>query len=396
LESTYVRCTLTSQTSWCPMDFTELTEHRDLRDAIGAVTDKYGAAYFAERAVAHEPTSELWQDLARHGFIGINFPEEYGGGGAGMAELAIVCEETAAHGCPLLLLLVSSAISAELLARYGTLDQRREWLPRMASGDTKVVFAITEPDAGSNTRQITTTAVRDGGDYLLDGTKYYISGVDEADALIVVARTAPDKLSLLLVPTDAAGLVKHRLPVGISVPEKQYTLHFDHVRVPAAALIGTEHDGFRQVFDGLNPERITGAAVCVGIGRHAVIKGADYARTRSVWGPAIGSHQAISHPLAKAKVEVDLAAMMTAKAAWLYDNGHPAGEASNVAKYAAAEAAVGAVDHAIQIHGGNGLSAEYGLLPQWGLARLLRIAPVSREMILNYVAQHSLSLPRSY
>jgi alkylation response protein AidB-like acyl-CoA dehydrogenase len=378
------------------MDFTELTEHRDLRDAIGAVTDKYGAAYFAERAVAHEPTSELWQDLARHGFIGINFPEEYGGGGAGMAELAIVCEETAAHGCPLLLLLVSSAISAELLARYGTLDQRREWLPRMASGDTKVVFAITEPDAGSNTRQITTTAVRDGGDYLLDGTKYYISGVDEADALIVVARTAPDKLSLLLVPTDAAGLVKHRLPVGISVPEKQYTLHFDHVRVPAAALIGTEHDGFRQVFDGLNPERITGAAVCVGIGRHAVIKGADYARTRSVWGPAIGSHQAISHPLAKAKVEVDLAAMMTAKAAWLYDNGHPAGEASNVAKYAAAEAAVGAVDHAIQIHGGNGLSAEYGLLPQWGLARLLRIAPVSREMILNYVAQHSLSLPRSY
>jgi alkylation response protein AidB-like acyl-CoA dehydrogenase len=378
------------------MDFTELTEHRDLRDAIGAVTDKYGAAYFAERAVAHEPTSELWQDLARHGFIGINFPEEYGGGGAGMAELAIVCEETAAHGCPLLLLLVSSAISAELLARYGTLDQRREWLPRMASGDTKVVFAITEPDAGSNTRQITTTAVRDGGDYLLDGTKYYISGVDEADALIVVARTAPDKLSLFLVPTDAAGLVKHRLPVGISVPEKQYTLHFDHVRVPAAALIGTEHDGFRQVFDGLNPERITGAAVCVGIGRHAVIKGADYARTRSVWGPAIGSHQAISHPLAKAKIEVDLAAMMTAKAAWLYDNGHPAGEASNVAKYAAAEAAVGAVDHAIQIHGGNGLSAEYGLLPQWGLARLLRIAPVSREMILNYVAQHSLSLPRSY
>jgi alkylation response protein AidB-like acyl-CoA dehydrogenase len=243
---------------------------------------------------------------------------------------------------------------------------------------------------------MTTTAVRDGSDYLIDGTKYYISGVDEAEALIVVTRTAPEKLSLFLVPTDAPGLVKHRLPVGISVPEKQYTLHFDGVRVPAASLIGTEHDGFRQVFDGLNPERITGAAVCVGIGRHAVIKGADYARTRSVWGPAIGTHQAISHPLAKAKIEVDLAAMMTAKAAWLYDNGHPAAEASNIAKYAAAEAAVAAVDHTIQIHGGNGLSAEYGLLPQWGLARLLKIAPVSREMILNYVAQRSLSLPRSY
>ncbi|MDT5200375.1 MAG: hypothetical protein QOH34_1897 [Mycobacterium sp.] len=378
------------------MDFSEPPELRDLRQAIGAVTDKYGAGYFAERAAAHEPTTELWRDLAQHGFIGINFPEEYGGGEAGVAELAIVCEETAAHGCPLLLLLVSSAISGELLTRYGTPEQRQEWLPRMASGDTKVVFAITEPDAGSNTRQITSTATRDGGDYLLNGTKYYISGVDEAGALILVAKSAPGKLSLFLVPTDAAGLVKHRLPVGISLPEKQYTLHFDGVRVPADALVGTEHEGFRQVFDGLNPERITGAAVCVGIGRHAVAKGADYARTRSVWGPAIGSYQAISHPLAKAKIEVDLAAMMTAKAAWLYDQGQPAGEASNIAKYAAAEAAVAAVDHFIQIHGGNGLSAEYGLVPQWGLARLLRIASVRREMILNYVAQHSLSLPRSY
>ena len=168
-----------------------------------------------------------------------------------MSELAIVCEETAAHGCPLLLLLFSSAISGELLTRYGTVEQRREWLPRMASGDTQVAFAITEPDAGSNTRQITTTATRDGDDYLLNGTKYYISGLDEAAALIVVARSAPEKLSLFLVPTDAPGLIKHRLPVGISVPEKQYTLHFDDVRVPASGLVGTEHDGFRQVFDGL-------------------------------------------------------------------------------------------------------------------------------------------------
>jgi alkylation response protein AidB-like acyl-CoA dehydrogenase len=378
------------------VDFAESPEHRELRHAVGAVTDKYGADYFSERSVAHEPTDELWKDLAHHGFIGINFPEKYGGGGAGLIELAIVCEETAAHGCPLLLLLVSSAISGELLATYGSESQRREWLPRMATGESKVVFAITEPNAGSNTRQISTTAVRDGEDYLLNGTKYYISGVDEAGAMIVVTRTAPEKLTLFLVPTDAPGLAKHRLPVGISVPEKQYTLHFDNVRLPADAIIGTEHEGFRQVFDGLNPERITGAAVCVGIGRHAVEKGAEYARTRTVWGPAIGSYQAISHPLAQAKIEVELAAMMTAKAAWLYDHGIPAGEAANMAKYAAADAAVAAVDHAIQVHGGNGLSTEYGLLPQWGLARLLRIAPVSREMILNYVAQHTLRLPRSY
>ena len=378
------------------MDFLESPEHRDLRQAVGAVTDKYGPGYFAECATAGEPTTDLWQDLAAHGFIGISLPEEFGGGGAGMAELAIVCEETAAHGCPLLLLLVSSAISGELIARYGSAEQRQEWLPRMASGETKVVFAITEPDAGSNTHKISTTAQRDGDDYVITGTKYYISGVDEAGALIVVARTAPEKLSLFLVPTDAPGLVAHRLPVGISLPEKQFTLHFDNVRLPTTSLVGTEHEGFRQVFDGLNPERITGAAVCLGVGRHAIAKAADYARVRSVWGPAIGSYQAISHPLAQARIEVDLAAMMTAKAAWLYDNGHPAGEASNMAKYAAAEAAVAAADQAIQTHGGNGLSAEYGLLPQWGLARLLRSAPVSREMILNYVAQHTLALPRSY
>jgi alkylation response protein AidB-like acyl-CoA dehydrogenase len=296
----------------------------------------------------------------------------------------------------LLLLWVSSAISGELLARYGSAEQCREWLPRMASGETKVVFAITEPDAGSNSRQISTSAVRAGGDYRLNGTKYYISGVDEADALIVVTRTAPERLSLFLVPTDAPGLIKHRLPVGISVPEKQFTLHLDNVRVPASNLVGTEHEGFRQVFDGLNPERITGAAVCVGIGRHVLSKGAEYARTRAVWGPPIGAYQAIAHPLAQAKISVELAAMMTSKAAWLFDRQQPAGEAANMAKYAAAEAAIEAVDHVIQLHGGNGLSAEYGLLPQCGLARLLRIAPVSREMILNYVAQHSLGLPRSY
>lgn len=378
------------------MNFEELEEHRDIRAAVAAVTARFGSGYFAERAAAHEPTDELWRALAKQGFIGINFPEEFGGGGAGMTELAIVCEETAAHGCPLLLMLVSSAISGELLTRYGSPDQQREWLPRMASGETKVVFAITEPNAGSNTRNIATTATRDGGDYLITGTKCYISGVDEAGALIVVARTAPKRLSLFVVPTDAPGLVKHRLPVGINLPEKQYTLHFDDVRLPADALVGTEHEGFRQVFDGLNPERITGAAVCVGVGRHAVTKGADYARSRTVWGPPIGSYQSISHPLAKAAIEVDLAAMATARAAWLFDNGHAAGEASNIAKYAAAEAAVAAVDHAIQLHGGNGISAEYGLLPQWGLARLLQIAPVSREMILNYIAQHTLDLPRSY
>jgi alkylation response protein AidB-like acyl-CoA dehydrogenase len=182
----------------------------------------------------------------------------------------------------------------------------------------------------------------------------------------------------------------------VALPERQFTLFFDDVRVGPDRLVGAVGEGFRQVFHGLNPERVTGAALCVGIGRYALARASSYANDRSVWGAPIGSHQGISHPLAAAKIEVELAALMTAKAAWLHDQGEPAGEAANMAKYAAAEAALAAVDAAIQSHGGNGLATEYGLIPLWGLARLLRIAPVSREMILNYVAQHSLGLPRSY
>ena len=384
------------------MDLTETDEHRALRQSVGAIAEKFGADYYVRKAEAREPTTELWHALGDHGFLGINLPEEHGGGGAGLVELAIVCEETAAHGTPLLLLLVSSAISGEVIATYGTLEQRARWLPGLASGTSKIVFAITEPDAGSNSHRLATTATRDGGDYVLRGQKYYISGVDDADAVLVVARTGPGgpngraPLSLFVVDTDAPGLVKEPLPVSVTLPERQFTLHFDGVRVPVDRLIGTEGEGFTQVFHGLNPERITGAALCVGIGRYVLGKAAAYATTRVVWDQPIGAHQGVAHPLAAARIQVELAALMTHKAAWQHDQGQPAGEASNMAKYAAAEAALAAADAAIQSHGGNGLATEYGLLPYWGLARLLRIAPVNREMILNYVAQHTLGLPRSY
>jgi alkylation response protein AidB-like acyl-CoA dehydrogenase len=263
-----------------------------------------------------------------------------------------------------------------------------------------MVFAITEPDAGSNTLRISTTAVRDGGDWVLTGTKYYISGVDEAEALLVVARTGQaergGQLSLFIVPCDAGGLDARLLSVDLLLPERQFTLHFDGVRVGPGALVGEAGEGFRQVFHGLNPERITGAALGVGIARHALTAAARYASERKVWSEPIGAHQGVSHPLAKAKIETELAALMTRQAAWQHDHGQPAGESSNMAKYAAAEAAIAAIDAAIQTHGGNGVATEYGLMPYWGLARLLRIAPVNREMILNYVAQHSLGLPRSY
>ncbi len=384
------------------MEFTEKPELAALRETVGQIAGRYGGAYYAERAAAHTPLTELWADLAKAGFIGINVPEEFGGGGGGLVELSIVCEEIAAQGCPMLLLLVSAAISAEVIARYGDAEQKQRWLPGLADGTSKVVFAITEPGAGSNTHQLSTSARPDGGDWLISGTKYYISGVDEAQAVLVVARTGTDELSgkaqmsLFLVPTDAEGLVAQPLPVDAMLPERQFTLFFDDVRVGPEMVVGEIGAGFAQVFHGLNPERITGAALCVGIARYALGRAAAYAKDRTVWSTPIGAHQGVSHPLAKAAIETELAALMPRKAAWMHDCGVSAGEASNMAKYAAAEAALGAVDAAIQTHGGNGMSTQYGLVPYWGLARLLRIAPVNREMVLNFVAQHTLGLPRSY
>ncbi|MGA2830393.1 MAG: acyl-CoA dehydrogenase family protein [Streptosporangiaceae bacterium] len=383
------------------MDFGETEERQALRTAVAEIARSFGPAYYAAHAAERKPCDELWAALGEAGFIGVNIPEEYGGGGGGLTDLALVCEEIAAQGTPLLLLLVSAAISAEVISEFGTDEQRKTWLPGLAAGTSKVVFAITEPDAGSNTHRLSTTAVRDGGGWRLSGSKYYISGVDEAEALLVVARTGEagpqgPRLSLFLVRTDAPGLARHLLPVDVLLPERQFTLHFDDVYLEPESLIGAEGDGFRQVFHGLNPERITGAAMAVGIARHVLTTAARYANDRQVWSVPIGAHQGVAHPLAKAKIETELAALMTRQAAWQHDHGQPAGESSNMAKYAAAEAALAACDAAIQSHGGNGLSSEYGLMPYWGLARLMRIAPVNREMILNYVAQHSLGLPRSY
>jgi alkylation response protein AidB-like acyl-CoA dehydrogenase len=383
------------------MDFDESPEMTMLRQSVAKVTASFGPRYYQDRAKSGGRTTELWEALGDAGFIGVNLPERHGGGGMGIAELAIVCEETAAQGCPLLLLLVSSAICGEVLKRFGTEAQQDEWLPAMAAGREKMVFAITEPDAGSNSHRISTTATRDGETWVISGTKYYISGVDEAPRMLVVARTgtAPDgraRLSLFVVDTDSPGLQRMIIPVEVGAPEKQFQLFFDGVRVDANRVVGELGDGLRAVFSGLNPERITGAAIENGIARYALDKAAAYARDRTVWDQPIGAHQGVSHPLAAAAINVKLARLMTEKAAWLHDRGAEAAEASNMAKYAAAEAALAALDAAIQTHGGNGMASEYGLAHLWGMARLLRIAPVSREMILNHVAQHTLGLPRSY
>ena len=384
------------------MHFIETDEQLMLRESVAKLAAGFGHSYYVEKAKADGRATELWRAVAEHGFAGVNLPEAYGGGGQGMTELAIVAEELAAAGCPLLLLVVSPAIAGNVIARFGSDEQRQRWLPRLADGSEIMAFAITEPDAGSNSHRLSTTAVRDGDEYRLNGTKYYISGVDEASNILVVTRTGVDedsgrgKLSLFVVPTDAPGLTKTVIPVEIVAPEKQYTLFFDDVRVPAENLIGAEGDGLRQVFVGLNPERIMGAAGGIGIGRYALAKASAYAKERRVWDVPIGMHQGVAHPLAEAFVDVELARLMLQKACWLYDNGHDASEAANIAKFAAAEASLRALDQAIQTHGGNGFALEYGLTQLWWGVRLTRTAPVSREMILNYVAEHSLGLPKSY
>ncbi|UGY92052.1 acyl-CoA dehydrogenase family protein [Streptomyces gobiensis] len=381
----------------------ETEEHRALRAAVAALGQRYGRDGGDGRD--GKRTDELWSEAGELGYLGVNLPEEYGGGGGGIAELAIILEELGAAGCPLLMMVVSPAICGTVIARFGTDGQKRRWLPGLADGSRKMAFGITEPDAGSNSHRITTTARRDPGtgDWLLTGRKVFISGVDIADATLIVGRTEDAKTGklkpcLFIVDRDTPGFQRNLIPMELAAAEKQFELVLDEVRLPADALIGDEDAGLLQLFAGLNPERIMTAAFALGMGRYALTRALDYARTRTVWKEPIGAHQAIAHPLAQAHIELELARLMTQKAAHLYDAGDDAGagEAANMAKYAAAEANVHAVDQAVHTLGGNGLSTEYGLAGLLAAARVARIAPVSREMILNYVSHQTLSLPKSY
>jgi alkylation response protein AidB-like acyl-CoA dehydrogenase len=382
------------------LDVTE--EQRHLRDAVRALGGRYGHRYFVAKAKAGEHTTELWDEAGKLGYLGVNVPAEYGGGGGGITELSIVCEELAAAGSPLLLLVVSPAIVATIIARHGTEEQRARLLPGFADGSLRAVFAITEPEAGSNFHRLATVARRDGDQWVLSGRKCFISGVDNAAYVLVVARTEVSgrlRPALFLVPTDAAGLSRSKLDMEVVSPESQWLLYLDDVRLPADALVGEDTEaGLPALFTGLNPERITVAAMSVGTGRYAIERASDYAAGRSVWGRPIGTHQGVAHPLAHAAIQVELARLMTARAAALYDAGrdNEAGVASNMAKYAATEAAALAVDTAVQALGGNGMTTEYGVATLLGAVRAARIAPVSREMILNFVAQHVLGQDKSY
>jgi alkylation response protein AidB-like acyl-CoA dehydrogenase len=377
---------------------TDTSDHRLIRESTAAIAARYGHAYYAERAREGGHIAELWAELGQAGLLGVHLPAEYGGGGAGLAELTVVTEELAAHGLPLLIAVISPAICGSILAAHASDAMKASWLPGLADGTRRMAFALTEPDAGSNSHNVSTTARRAGPGWVISGGKYYISAADECEALLLVARddSAPGRLSLFVVPTGAPGLTLKPIPTALVSPDRQFTVFLDDVAVGEDALIGVAGQGFRQVFAGLNPERILAAALCNGVGRYAVAKAAEYARQRKVWSEPIGAHQGIAHPLAQAHVGVELARLATERAAELFDAGQDAAEAANIAKLAAADAALAALDQAIQTHGGNGLALEYGLADLWFVTRLMRTAPVSREMVLNYLATHSLGLPQSY
>lgn len=376
-------------------------EEHLILDAVGRISSEFGHKKFADSARAGQDATELWARLAEGGFIGISIPEEYGGGGQGVGALSLVLEESAAKGCPMMNL-VAYTVYMSVLVKHGSEAQKRAWLPGLADGSKRLAFAVTEPNAGTNTHNLQTRADRTPEGWSITGSKYYITGVDHAEAILVVASTGRDeatgrgKLSLFMVPVDAPGISKSLIATDMRSPDRQYMLYFDGVKVGPDDMVGGEGKGLKVVFSGLNAERIIVASLCNGLSRYSLDKAASYARERTVWKTPIGAHQAIAHPLAEAYARLQSSILMTRRAAEIYDAGGDAGEASNIAKFLAADLAVFALDRAIQTHGGNGMAQEYGLADLWFIARVQQIAPVSREMTLNYLAQHALGLARSY
>ena len=388
-------------------NYVENGERSALRTAVADLASRYGHPYFVAKARAGEKTIELWEEAGKLGYLGVAVPKEYGGGGGGIGDLAAVCEELATAGCPLLLMLVSPAICATLITRFGTDQQRECWLPGFADGSVRMAFAISEPDAGSNAHRLSTSVRKDGSGpragWVLSGRKHYVCGLDDVEAVLVVARHVDangQRLlpSLLVVPTWVPGFGLQPIDMQILSPERQFSCVFDDVRLPADALVGAEDGGLAQLFAALNPERIMAASLATGLARYALRKACDYATTRAAWDGPTDSDLGIAHPLAHCAVQVELARLMTQKAAALYDAGtdRDAGEAANMGRYAAGDAVTAAVHQAIRVHGGNGMASEYGLATLLDASRVAQIPPVSREMILDFVAQHTLGLPRTY
>jgi alkylation response protein AidB-like acyl-CoA dehydrogenase len=382
--------------------FATSQEEQAIRDAVHDIVDSFGPDYYQQQVDDGANCGELWNALGTKGYLGVHLPEKYGGGGLGLRELAIVVQETALGGCPLQAMLFSAGVTGTILNRSASDEQKSRWLPGVAAGETRLSFAITEPDAGSNAHRISTVARREGERYLINGQKVFITGMESAQWVMVVARTTVDehtgrgRLSVFMVRTDTPGLSWTPIRTVMNQPDKSHQVFFDDVEVPAANLVGPENKGLAVAFTGLNTERILTSSICTGVGHYALRKAVAYANQRRVWDQPIGAHQAIAHPLAAAHIHLQAAQLVTDRACELHDSGAEVGELANMAKYLGATAGLEALDAAVSVHGGNGVTYEYQLAPYFWLVRMLNMGPVSKEMILNFVAEHSLGLPRSY
>jgi acyl-CoA dehydrogenase len=392
------------------MDFTLPDTAVAVRDGVAKVAARYGHDYWSRCDAEGRFPREVWQDLADGGWIGLCVPEEYGGGGQGMLELAVACETLAASGgtAGTFLYILTPGFGAMTLSRHGTAEQKREILPGIATGDVQFCLALTEPDAGSNAIEITTSARRDGDDFLISGRKIWISAVENATWMIAVTRTIPAAeakprtagFTLLLVDVAeavAAGTLTYQ-PIpklgGNIVTANQ--VFFDDVRVPADRVIGHVDQGFAVLWDVLNPERILAAAGGVGHAEAALQLACDYARDRHVFGRPIGANQAIQFPLAQIKAKTELARLMTYKAAWLFDQGLPCGDETSVAKLTGAQVAWEASNQAFQVFGGMAYSKELPVERLFRDARIGKNIPISEELVLAHIGTHLLGLPRSY
>ena len=396
------------------LDFSFSEENTMLVDAVGEAVKPWANERKSELQTMVENSifpEEMWQTFADIGLLGCLVPEEYGGTGVGLLPLALGFEKIAALGISPNILLVT-CMDAACLARNASEAIKEQYLPGIASGQTKFCFAITEADAGTNSFNMKTRAEARGDKFIVNGSKTYISGVEIADYMLLVARTTAREdsektdmgqyhgLTLFVVPTDAPGIEKHPIPIGFNEGVGQYTLFFDNVEVAADQVVGQVDMGALVMFNSLNPERILAAAMCSGMSSYCLTRGADYAKERKVFKDTpIGAYQGIAHPLAMAKAEHEAARLIMLKAAWAFDQQWDAaqvGSLANMCKLLNSDSAIHSVDVAIETLGGSAFTREQGLLNLWNGARLLKTAPVSKEMILNFIAEWELGLPKSY
>jgi acyl-CoA dehydrogenase len=379
------------------MDFSLTEDQLRIRQAIGEVCARFPGSYWRGLEASGEYPAEFVGELTRLGWLSILIPEEYGGGGLGLTEACVVLEEIHRSGGN------ANACHAQMytmgaLLRHGSEEQKRRYLPAIAAGELRLqAFAITEPDAGSDSSSITTRATRDGDHYLIDGQKVFISRVEQSDLMLLLARTGgpgAEGLSLFLVDLRAGGVETRRIPLMFN--HHSYQVFFTGLRVPAENLIGAEGRGFRQVIDGWNAERCLLASEAIGDGRFFTDRAVRYAGSRTVFGRPVGANQGVQFPIAQAHAQLEAASLTRFQAATLFDAGERCGAQANTAKLLASQAAQAAANAAMTAFGGNGFAVEYDIERKYRETKLLEIAPVSNNLVLAHLAHHVLGLPRSY